>query len=88
MYLPVLNNYAYHLATHKGDLQKAEQMSQMTIREEPNNPVYLDTYGWILHLKGQDELAKFYLYKALQNAKADKTKDEIEKHLIKVKGEK
>ena len=28
----VLNNYAYHLATHGGDLKKAEQMSGITIR--------------------------------------------------------
>ena len=85
MYTRVLNNYAYLLATHKGDLLKAERMSQTTIREEPDNPVYLDTYGWILHLKGQDELAKFYLNKALQNTKSnDRTRNEIQKHLKQV----
>ena len=78
--LMVLNNYAYHLATHKGDLKEAERMSAITIREEPNNPVYLDTYGWIMHLQGQDELAKFYLNKALWNAD-NSTKEEIIKHL-------
>ena len=87
MYLPVLNNYAYHLATHKGDLQKAEQMSALTIREEPTNSVYLDTYGWILHMQGQDELAEFYLKRALGNATEETTKNEIEAHLVKVKGE-
>ena len=86
MYTRVLNNYAYLLATHKGDLLKAERMSQTTIREEPDNPVYLDTYGWILHLKGQDELAKFYLNKALQNTKSnDRTRNEIQKHLNAIK---
>lgn len=86
MHMMVLNNYAYLLATHKGDLLKAERMSQTTIREEPENPIYLDTYGWILHLKGQDELAKFYLNKALQNAKnMDKTRQEIQKHLNAIK---
>ena len=78
--LMVLNNYAYHLATHKGDLKEAERMSAITIQQEPNNPVYLDTYGWILHLQGQDELAKFYLNKALWNAK-DSEKAEITTHL-------
>ena len=58
--LMVLNNYAYHLATHGGDLKKAERMSAVTIREDTNNPVYLDTYGWILHMQGQDELALFF----------------------------
>ena len=88
MHLMALNNYAYLLATHKGDLLKAERMSQTTIREEPNNPIYLDTYGWILHLKGQNELAKFYLQKALQGNVTQKTRNEIQKHLEKVKSEK
>lgn len=87
MHLGVLNNYAYHLATHKGDLQKAEQMSAITIREEPFNPVYLDTYGWILHMQGQDELALFYLNRALNNSQ-ESTRTEIENHIKKIKGEK
>ena len=77
----ILNNYAYHLATHKGDLQRAGRMSEQTIRDYPNNAVYLDTYGWILHLKGQDELAKFYLNRALTNATDAKTMKEIQKHI-------
>lgn len=88
MYLPVLNNYAYHLATHKGDLQKAEKMSALTIREEPTNPVYLDTYGWILYRQGQNELALFYLNRALSNSQEGATRAEIETHIKKVKGEK
>ena len=82
--LTVLNNYAYLLATQGGDLRKAEQMSQITIREEPDNSVYLDTYGWILHLQGQDQLALFYLNKALWKA-TDTTRTEIENHLKEVK---
>lgn len=85
--LLVLNNYAYHLATHNGDMKRAERMSEITIREQPTNAVYLDTYGWILHLQGQDELAKFYLERALWNATDDQTKAEVTKHLEKVKGE-
>lgn len=77
----ILNNYAYYLAINGGDLKKAERMSAITIREEPNNPTCLDTYGWIMHLQGQDELAKFYLNKALQNATNEDNKNEIIKHL-------
>ena len=84
-HIGILNNYAYHLATHKGDLQRAERMSEQTIREEPNNAVYLDTYGWILHLKGQDELAKFYLNRALINAQNEETTKEVQKHLNAIK---
>ena len=82
--LMILNNYAYHLATNGGDLKKAERMSERTIRENPNNPVFLDTYGWIMHLQGQDELAKFYLNKALSNA-TDENKKEIIQHLNEIK---
>lgn len=86
----VLNNYAYRLATDGGDLQKAEQMSAMTLREEPTNPLYLDTYGWIMHLKGQDELALFYLRRALTNIEqagpmAKRVQGEIEKHIKQIK---
>lgn len=85
--LTVLNNYAYHLATHGGDLTKAEKMSQITIREEPNNAIYLDTYGWILHLKGQDELALFYLNRAAWNA-TEGSKDVIQQHIVHINNEK
>lgn len=85
-YLPamLLNNYAYYTATHKGDLQKAEKMSAITIRQEPNNPIYLDTYGWIMHLQGQNELAYFYLKKAQWN-ETDETRKDIQQHLEVVK---
>ena len=84
--LMVLNNYAYHLATHGGDLTKAEKMSAITIREQPSNPTFLDTYGWILHLQGQDQLALFYLNKALWNIGDDeKMRDEVQKHIHSIK---
>lgn len=65
--LTILNDYAYSMAINGGDLQKAESMSATTIREQPNNPTFLDTYAWILHLKGQDSLALFYMNKAIDN---------------------
>lgn len=77
--LTVLNNYAYLIATHGGDLRQAEQMSLQTIREQPDNPVFLDTYAWILHLQGQDTLAAFYIRKALQNA-TEKEIEEVQQH--------
>ena len=84
--LGVLNNYAWTLAINGGDLTEAERMSAITIREEPDNATFLDTYGWILHLKGQDELALFYLNRALWHATED-NKEVIEEHIRKVKGE-
>lgn len=67
-HIGVLNNYAWTLAISGGDLRKAEMMSQQTIQKEANNPTYLDTYAWILHLQGQDTLALFYIKKALENS--------------------
>lgn len=75
----LLNNYAYGLATHGGDLNQAERMSQMALQQQPDSPIFLDTYAWILHLKGQDSLAVFYIKKALNMAE-DKDREVIQKH--------
>jgi hypothetical protein len=85
--LTAVNNYAYSMATHGGDLSRAEKMSASTIQAEPDNAVFLDTYAWILHLKGQNTLAEFYLKKALNNAHHDEVKEVVIEHLKEVKGE-
>lgn len=64
-YLPVLNNYSYYLSLDGKRLAKAEKMSRITIEKEPDNPTYLDTYGWILHLCGRDKEAKPYFKHAM-----------------------
>lgn len=81
----ILNDYAYLLATHKGDLNKAEKMSAEAIRLQPENSSFLDTYGWILHLKGQDSLAQFYLTKALNLCTDSNERIIITQHLEKTK---
>ena len=86
--LTAINNYAYGMATHGGDLSRAEKMSATTIQAEPDNAVFLDTYAWILYLKGQNSLAEFYLKKALEKARRDEVKEVIVEHLKEVKGEK
>lgn len=64
--LGVLNNYSYYLSlTHK-DLDRAESMSSITIKAEPTNPTYLDTYGWILFMQGAYTTAKIYLENAVK----------------------
>ncbi len=64
--LLVLNNYSYYLSLKRKDLAKAEQMSSLTIKAEPTNATYLDTYGWILFLQGAYTTSKIYLEKAVQ----------------------
>ncbi|MCD7971306.1 MAG: tetratricopeptide repeat protein [Candidatus Azobacteroides sp.] len=63
----VLNNYAYYLSLENRDLDKAEKMSEVTVRLDPNNSTYLDTYAWIFFMKGNYTLAKFYLRKAMSH---------------------
>ena len=62
-----LNNYAYYLSLERRDLDRAEEMSYKTVKAEPNNATYLDTYAWILFEKANYEQAKLYIDQALQN---------------------
>ena len=64
--LPVLNNYSYYLSLAKTDLDRAEQMSGITVKAEPLNPTYLDTYGWILYEQGSYIMSKIYIEKAIE----------------------
>lgn len=63
----VLNNYAYYLSLHKERLDKAEEMSYRTVKSEPNNATYLDTYAWIMFEKGKYTQAHIYIDQALKN---------------------
>ena len=65
--IEVLNNYAYYLSERGERLQKAEQMSFRTIKAEPTNSTYLDTYAWILFMQERYEEAKIYIDQAVQN---------------------
>ncbi|MBR5038401.1 MAG: tetratricopeptide repeat protein [Prevotella sp.] len=65
--IEVLNNYAYFLSERGERLQKAEQMSFRTIKAEPTNSTYLDTYAWILFMQERYEEAKIYIDQAVQN---------------------
>ena len=70
----MLNNYAYYLSLEGKNLKKARDMSSKTITSEPDNPTYLDTYAWILHLMGLDIEAKSYFKHAmLYGGKESKT---------------
>jgi tetratricopeptide (TPR) repeat protein len=77
--LPVLNNYSYYLSLERKNLDKAEQMSGITIKAEPTNPTYLDTYGWILFEQGAYTMAKIYIEKAIEYGK-DELSAEVFEH--------
>ena len=62
-----LNNYAYYLSIKGEQLDKAEQMSYRTIKAEPKNATYLDTYAWILFMQKRYSEARIYIDQTLQN---------------------
>ena len=62
-----LNNYAYYLSVERRDLDKAEEMSYKTVKAEPNNSTYLDTYAWILFEKGNYAEARIYIDNAMKS---------------------
>ena len=62
-----MNNYAYFLSVERKSLDKAEEMSYRTVKAEPSNATFLDTYAWILFEKGKYTEARIYMEQALQN---------------------
>ncbi|MFA6812178.1 MAG: hypothetical protein WCR45_03675 [Bacteroidaceae bacterium] len=72
--IPVLNNYAYYLSVEHRNLDKAEEMSYKTVKSEPGNATYIDTYAWILFEKGKYAEAKIYIDSAM---KGDGSKSDV-----------
>ncbi|WP_029906849.1 tetratricopeptide repeat protein [Prevotella sp. 10(H)] len=70
--LGVLNNYSYYLSLIKKNLDKAERMSSITVKAEPSNPTYLDTYGWVLFEQGAYTIAKIYIENAIKYSEENK----------------
>ncbi|MEY4110047.1 MAG: hypothetical protein RLZZ46_401 [Bacteroidota bacterium] len=62
----VLNNYAYYLSLRKENLARAAEMSKKTVDMFPQNPSYLDTYGWILYTQEKFKEAEPWLAKAVK----------------------
>ena len=65
------NNYAYYLSLERKDLDKAEEMNYRTVKAEPKNATYLDTYAWILFEKGNYNEARIYIDEAMKNGGAE-----------------
>lgn len=63
--LQALNNYAYFLSERGEKLAKAEKMSRIAVEQKPEEATYLDTYGWILFLRGKAKEAKPCFKKAM-----------------------
>jgi tetratricopeptide (TPR) repeat protein len=59
------NYLAYFYAQRGRNLDSAYSLVERALKEEPNNPAYIDTKGWILFKKGNLQEACSYLKKAL-----------------------
>ena len=73
-----LNNFAYRLAIANIDLDRAEELIKKANEISPNQPHFLDTYGWILFQKKNYLEAKKYFEKAFERSSQDA---EIVEHL-------
>lgn len=76
--LHVLNNYSYYLSLEKKDLDKAEQMSSITVKAEPTNPTFLDTYGWVLFMQGAYTTARIYIENAVKYSEEEPSAEILE----------
>ncbi len=66
------NNYAYRLALHNTDLDKAEKLINDILEVAPEDARYMDTKGWILFMKGKYSLANEFFGKAYLGLPNDK----------------
>ncbi len=60
-----LNNYSYYLSLTKDSLSKALEMTKLSNKLSPKNPVYLDTYAWVLFKLGRYIDAKIKIEEAI-----------------------
>lgn len=67
-----LNNAAYFITLSNGDLDKAENYSARSLKDDELNPTYLDTYAWVFFKKKDYKMAKHYIDIALNSYDEDK----------------
>jgi len=61
----IYNNYSYFLSLRNERLDKALEWAQKTVRLDPNNPTFLDTYAWVLYQLGRYEEARIPMRQAI-----------------------
>ncbi len=65
-----LNNYAYYLSLREEKMDRAAELGARLVKLYPNNPTYLDTYGWVLFVKKDYREAEKYLSLAAQTTQS------------------
>ena len=61
-----LNNYAYYLAQRGEDLDRAERMAALALKDLPDNANYIDTYAWVYFAKKDYTKALLYIKSAVE----------------------
>ena len=61
-----LNNYAYYLAQRGEDLDRAERMAALALKDLPDNANFIDTYAWVYFAKKDYEKALLYIKSAVE----------------------
>jgi len=74
----ILNNYGYSLANRNDQLNRAKEFTQRALEQQPKNPSYLDTMGWIYFRLGQYEEARNYILQAVETGDVSA---EVNEHL-------
>ena len=64
-----LNNYAYYLAQRGQNLDRAERMAALAIKDEPDNANVIDTYAWVYFAKKDYTKALLYIKSAVEKDK-------------------
>jgi tetratricopeptide (TPR) repeat protein len=68
-----LNNYSYFLALRRANLEKAEKMAAALIKNNPDNPTFLDTHAWVLYVRGKYKEARKSIERAITTGHANAT---------------
>ena len=61
-----LNNYAYYLAQRSQDLDRAERMAALALKDDPDNANFIDTYAWVFFAKKDYTKALLYIKSAVE----------------------
>lgn len=68
----IRNNFAFQLANYKVDLELALSMIKQAMEAAPEQPQFIDTYGWVLFQQDKFEEAKEQFEKAYSINATDK----------------
>ncbi len=69
----ISNNYAYSLSERGVKLDRALELAEFAVKEEPENSSYLDTIGWVHFKLGNYTKAIEYIKKAISKDEANAT---------------